>query len=515
MVSSKGVRPGVTAGSDYDYIIVGSGITGLTMSRILSQHGARILLLEKAPTLGGSASRFRLQGVPFDIGFHFTGGFTPDGAGVLDDMLNLLGVRDRIRPIYYPRDACHHMVFSSEGVTYDIPCGVVNMREKLKRDFPRQKDGLDRYFERFLDVIARTPTLTVSGLDKMPDILEEDGVTLRQVLDELIPDPLLQAILTGFCMCYGTPPAEVPFATHCRICYGLHETLAKVENGGQAFVDALVEVLEAAPVAIRTGVTIRSCLDIVERKARRFLLTDGTEVTAKACVFTIHPQNILELVPQEHVSKAFCDRVLSFEPSASFFAVFGRLEGTPSDQPKPIASIFPVLDVNAMMTCRTPGPIASPMAVFRNEESVNGGRLETFTALELTFPQWTQQWANSTIQERPSAYYHFKQTCTESILRRMEENLDDCRGRLRPMDSSSNLTFRDYLHTPDGAAYGIKQKLGQFNVLGRLPIHNLYAAGQCALLPGIVGAITSAFLVCRSLLGLDTFRRFLAGVPCR
>jgi len=52
-------------------------------------------------------------------------------------------------------------------------------------------------------------------------------------------------------------------------------------------------------------------------------------------------------------------------------------------------------------------------------------------------------------------------------------------------------------------------------VLGRLPIHNLYAAGQCALLPGIVGAITSAFLVCRSLLGYETFRRFLAGAPCR
>ena len=49
---------GVTAGTDYDYIVVGSGITGLTVSRVLSQHGARVLLLEKAATLGGSASRF-------------------------------------------------------------------------------------------------------------------------------------------------------------------------------------------------------------------------------------------------------------------------------------------------------------------------------------------------------------------------------------------------------------------------------------------------------------------------
>jgi phytoene dehydrogenase-like protein len=509
------VSPGVTARTDYDYIVVGSGITGLTVSRILSQHGAGVLLLEKAATLGGSASRFQLQGVPFDIGFHFTGGFMPDGSGVLDDMLSLLGVRDRIRPIYYPRETCHHMVFPSMGTTYDIPCGVVSLREKLKRDFPSQRDGLDRFFERFLDVIARTPTLTVAGLDQSPERLEEDGVTLRQVLDELIPDPLVQAILGGFCMCYGTPPREVPFATHCRICFGLHETLAKVEGGGQAFVDALVEVLWQTPVEIRTGVTIQSCQDIVDRKAERFVLTDGSEVSAKACVFTIHPRNILELLPREHISRAFWNRVQDFEPSVAFFAVFGQLEGNPTAELQPIVSILPDLDIDAMMTCRTPEPIASPMAVFRSREEVDERQVETFTALEVTFPQWTQRWANSTIHKRPRDYYQYKQACTESILQRMEMNLNDCRGRLRLMDSSSNLTFRDYLHTPDGAAYGIKQKLGQFNVLGRLPIHNLYAAGQCALLPGIVGAITSSFLVCRNLLGQETFRQFLAGVPCR
>ena len=505
----------MTARADYDYIVVGSGITGLTVSRILSQHGAKVLLLEKAATLGGSASRFRLQGVPFDVGFHFTGGFTPDRSGVLDDMLSLLGVRDQILPIHYPSEVCHRIVFSSVGTTYDVPGGVVNLWEKLKGDFPSQRDGLDRFFQRFLRVVAQTPTLTLAGLDQTPDFLEEDRVSLQQVLDELIPDPLVQAILDSFCMCYGTPPREVPFATHCRICSGLHETSAKVKNGGQAFVDALVAVLCQASVEIRTSVTIQSCQDIVDHKVERFVLTDGSEVSAKACVFTIHPRNILELLPREHLSKAFRDRVLDFEPSVSFFAVFGRLEGNPTTELQPIVSILPDLDINAMMTCRSPEPIAGPMAVFRGTEEVAGDQVETFTALEVTFPRWTQRWVNSTTRKRPKEYYQYKQTRAESVLQRVETNLDDCRGRLRLMDSSSSLTFRDYLHTPDGAAYGILQKVGQFNVMGRLPIHNLYAAGQCALLPGIVGVMTSAFLLCRNLLGHDTFRRFLGGVRCR
>src|SRR5262245_28805335 len=85
----------------YDYIVVGSGISGLTVARILSQQGKSVLLLEKASILGGSVARFRIDGIPYDAGFHFTGGFTDERNGVLDTMLTLLGVRERIRPIYF------------------------------------------------------------------------------------------------------------------------------------------------------------------------------------------------------------------------------------------------------------------------------------------------------------------------------------------------------------------------------------------------------------------------------
>src|SRR5580692_2514609 len=162
----------------YDSIVVGSGITGLTAARILAQNGKRVLLLEKASILGGSLARFRVEGIPFDVGFHFTGGFTDDRNGVLDDILTILGVRERIRPIYFPRDACHRMIFPTSGVDYTIPCGIEIVHEKLKRDFPTQRDGLDLYFRRFTTVIEATPTLNVSGFDTFPPPIEEDRITL-------------------------------------------------------------------------------------------------------------------------------------------------------------------------------------------------------------------------------------------------------------------------------------------------------------------------------------------------
>jgi all-trans-retinol 13,14-reductase len=65
------------------------------------------------------------------------------------------------------------------------------------------------------------------------------------------------------------------------------------------------------------------------------------------------------------------------------------------------------------------------------------------------------------------------------------------------------------LNSPDGSAYGIKQKIGQFNVVGRLPLKNLYAAGQSAVLPGIIGSMMSSFIVGRNMMGKDRYGAFV------
>jgi all-trans-retinol 13,14-reductase len=77
------------------------------------------------------------------------------------------------------------------------------------------------------------------------------------------------------------------------------------------------------------------------------------------------------------------------------------------------------------------------------------------------------------------------------------------------LDAASPLTLRDHLNSPDGSAYGVKQKIGQFNLLGKLRLRNTYAAGQSSLLPGLVGAMMSSFIVGRSIVGKETYSRFL------
>ena len=56
----------------------------------------------------------------------------------------------------------------------------------------------------------------------------------------------------------------------------------------------------------------------------------------------------------------------------------------------------------------------------------------------------------------------------------------------------------------------MKQRLGQINVFGRLPALNMYGAGQSSLLPGVVGAMMSSFMVTRAVLGGDELADLIA-----
>jgi phytoene dehydrogenase-like protein len=141
-----------------------------------------------------------------------------------------------------------------------------------------------------------------------------------------------------------------------------------------------------------------------------------------------------------------------------------------------------------------------------SEES-KGKRVRTFTVLEAVDPREMVEWANSSIGKRPVDYEEYKDRKTKRIIERIYSLLPQLEGHFQLLESATPLTFRDYLHSPDGSAYGVKQKIGQFNLLGRLPLRNLYAAGQSSVLPGVMGAMVSSFMVCRTLLGAEEFDR--------
>jgi len=323
------------------------------------------------------------------------------------------------------------------------------------------------------------------------------------VLDGLTENHELKAVLGGYCLCYGASPSEISFANHARMCQGMYDGMTRVEGGGDAFVDALKTALDDAGVEIYCNRHVVACEEIHDGQVGAFLLNSGERVQFTNCVLTIHPQMILNLLPKENLRKAFINRIDGFESSFGFFALFCECDD-PDLLNDCMINFLPNTDLDAQFR---PGNRSADSMLFciSSEEIVAGKPRRTLTALEAAYPEDFAEWEESTIMKRPQAYADYKAAKAARIVERILAHQPQLKGHLRVLGSSSPLTFRDYLNSPDGSAYGVKQKMGQFNLLGQLPLRNLYAAGQSSVLPGVMGAMVSSFIVCRTMLDRSEF----------
>ncbi|MEW5803328.1 MAG: FAD-dependent oxidoreductase [bacterium] len=498
--------------NNYDDLVVGSGISGMTVALLLAMHGHKVLLVEKNPHLGGAMARFYKQGIPFDIGFHFSGGLSHNG--ILCQMLMMLDIDRYIKPRFLHHEKANQIVFEFEQKTYEMPVGIHNVKKKLKGYFPDQCSAIDRYFDMLQKVCAQTVSMDFDTTPVSWNMLDEDFLSLDQVLNQLTDNHLLKGVLSGYSLCYGVKPKEVSFANHGRICFNQYESMARVEGGGEAFIRAFKEQFDRYEVDVLCNRSVTDFVDIRDTIVNRFRLNTGEEITCDRCIFTIHPKEILKALPKEYLSKAFVNRVSAFESSTGFFSLFGIIQDgdTGENFESSIVSLLPTADFNQSLDPNYSGN--PPLIIMKYPETIDGKVCRILSAFELSFPQQVAAWEDSRTGKRPAGYTAYKQNRIQRITERIHAFYPELQNSLKIMDAASILTYRDYLHSPEGAAYGIKQKVGQYNVIGRLHLRNIYAAGQSAVLPGLVGAMMSSFIVCRSIVGREKYSRFIEQKLC-
>jgi phytoene dehydrogenase-like protein len=314
-------------------------------------------------------------------------------------------------------------------------------------------------------------------------------------------------------MCYGVRPNEISFANHCRMVLSFYESIAFVKDGGDAFIRAFQNKFAQYDVDIRCDTYITELADINASKVGRFILNTGEEVEADACAFTIHPKEILNLLPSKHFSKAFAQRISSFESSIGLFSAFATFKQDSKD-PIPdasILSIFPDADVNNLLD---PAYTGLPALVVVKSPNLSKHGEKGICIVEPSFPDQIAAWSHTRRGNRPEAYLEYKNNKIEAIKKHLFSVIPEFRDTLDFLDAGSMLTFKDYLYSPDGSAYGVKQKMGQFNLIGKLPLRNLFAAGQSSLLPGIIGAMMSSLIVGRAIVGKERYGKLLDGSLC-
>jgi phytoene dehydrogenase-like protein len=78
---------------DYDVLVIGSGMGGMSSAALLSQAGYRTLVVEKLPRIGGRCSTIEYKGVKCT-----TGVIGPEMGGVLEKLFQDVGAEFDVRP---------------------------------------------------------------------------------------------------------------------------------------------------------------------------------------------------------------------------------------------------------------------------------------------------------------------------------------------------------------------------------------------------------------------------------
>lgn len=485
-----------------DDLVIGSGPAGLTTSILLAKSGRKVLLVERAACVGGGLRGFRRAGVHFDTGFHFTGSIRK--GELFPFLLRQMEVEQRVHLIPGDNTCTHRFVFASAGnAEIHVPAGIDETIELWSTYFPKEADAIRWYFTTLKDIAAKTMGMQPDEPLVEYGRLDEDYVSLKEVLDAKFQDPVLKGAASVFAMCHGTPPAKVPFGVHARVSYGLHQSNGVVEGGGSALADALRDEALRSGVTILTNCTLEAFQQVAQNMATEAAFSNGQVAAFERCVMTQHPYQILQLMKPFKIHKAFSERVESLETTAGYFASFGVVEG---EAPVPgfahsIHSLFPDTDFDRMMDASWQGE--GPLVLIEVPKD-HGSVAPSVSALELSFAREVAPWTDTSLRKRPTAYQDYKKSRLDRLTPRLKGFVPYA-DRMKWVDSASLLTFRDYLQSPQGSAYGVMQKIGQYGLFGRLPVRNLYVAGQSSFVPGVMGSMLSGFFVVRQMIGKEIF----------
>jgi all-trans-retinol 13,14-reductase len=481
---------------NYEYVVIGGGISGMTTALILAKHGCRVALVERSGKIAPTVRGFTRSGLFFDTGFHYSGGLEPGGP--LDIFFRYLGLSDNIETYLFKKDGFDSLRCLDPRFEFPYPYGYDKLKESFHRAFPGDKKAVDEYFRTVKKIYSSLPYVDLDARGEPVSFSAVTGPSLQEFLDGLTDNGLLKCVLSMHCFLYGVSPGEIPFANHACIAGSFYESVSGITGGGQSLANAFEASLEKIGVNVYCGQAAEKILVSGDGIVCGILLKDGSTLNCSGCVSTIHPHQLLEMVPDHLFRPAYVNRLKGLEDTSSACILFATCSTPVKDLQGSNLFIFPRPDFSFFNTDLA----VEERPLYITAARSNGGPEKNgFIAICPMSNTMTQRWSDSTTGKRPAEYELFKQEMTEKVRCFIEASCPDIAGRIIDMECATPLTLRDYTNSPYGSIYGVKHRVGQYNPMPVTRLKGLYLAGQATTAPGIIGAIMSGFIACENIFG--------------
>ena len=125
--------------AQYDAIVIGSGMGGLTNAALLSELGWKVCVLEQHYTAGGYTHSYNRNGYEWDVGVHYIG-----DVGSKTRSRRMFDFLSDGKLEWAPMDAEYDRFYIGDKV-FNAIAGEQAFRDNLVASFPKEEQAIDRY----------------------------------------------------------------------------------------------------------------------------------------------------------------------------------------------------------------------------------------------------------------------------------------------------------------------------------------------------------------------------------
>lgn len=504
---------------DYDAIVIGSGIGGLTTGSLLAQVGGkRVLVLEKHFKLGGFTHSFRRKAYEWDVGVHYVGQMQE---GSMTRRIMDLVTRNGVQ--WHPMGTPFERFIFPEG-SFEVPSDPTEFKNKLRARFPEDAIAIERYFKdlaraqawiarwfvskQYGHLLSRLLTVGTRGLV---------GMTTSEYLSRF-SNPLLRAFLASQWPDFGSPPDESAFGFHATVAGDflnggfypvggskvLATEMARVieDHGGKCLVSH-----EVVSVSTHHG---KACGVTVRNKGEERYYSAPVIVSNAGAVTTFN-----KLI-RGNVCQKERQQIARLKRGVSAHILFLGLNDDPRRHGFDDANYWCYdrldHDVNGRVKEGKPPGLDG---VFVSFGSLRNPGQEPHTAQIITFRQdslWSEFEA-SEWKKRGEKYEQRKESVSIEMLDFAERYLPGLKALVSYHELSTPLTVESFTGHAGGMVYGQvcdRNRLfrDQWKIKTSLP--NLYLTGSDVGTPGVNGALMAGVMAAGRVLGTFGVARIMA-----
>lgn len=306
---------------NYDVIVIGSGIGGLSSATYLAQQGYSVLVMERHYRAGGYAHSFRRRKYIFDSAVRIVAG--AEEGGLLNRLLDQAGIADQLH--FLKLDDVYTAYYPDFQLT--VPSNIEGLIAKYSELFPHESTNIKALVQSMEALYLATKKLLSASSPFQflsdPWIMKYNKKTFHEMVSEFLEDPKAIYSFSTLWTHYGVPPTQgsamyFSYATMNYFKDGIYYLQGSFQKLADAFVTR-IEVLNGE-VCLRNEV---KKIVVEDNQTKGVELQTGEYIEAPIVVCNCDMLKMMgDLVGEEYFPNRYKKRISRLSASLSAFEVF-------------------------------------------------------------------------------------------------------------------------------------------------------------------------------------------------